>query len=65
MSNVQLRSDSRECQSSCLGIPYGVILRYTDIDRGPEVQRFDAVDPALFTAAIHDSEEVFLSPGGA
>ena len=65
MSDVQLRSDSRERQSSCQGLPWRVILRHTSIDRGPAIQGFDAVDPAIFTAAIHDSKAVFLSLGGA
>ena len=65
MSDVQLRSDSRERQSSCQGLPWRAILRHTGIDHGPAIQRFDVVDPEIFTAPIHDSEAVFISPSGA
>ena len=41
------------------------MLRHTDIDRGPAIQRFDAVDLAIFTAPIHDNEAVFIFPCGA
>ena len=58
---------------SCDLIPGNVDLRAKDfhgepyydigIDCGPAFQRFDAVDPTVFTTTFHDAEVVLLSPG--
>ena len=61
---------------SCDPIPGNVDLQardfhgesYYDIPTLTADQRFrdfNAVDPTIFIAAIHDSEAVFLSTGGA
>ena len=59
----RLQGSGARCLAA--GLPFGVILRHTEIDSRPAIQRFYAVDPAIFTAAIHDYEAIFLSPGGA